>query len=67
MQPPLYFAVYYDMPAITMNTGKAQRVLKFRTTDFATGLKDTYRWYLKHHVPPSELDFSFEDTLIAGS
>jgi nucleoside-diphosphate-sugar epimerase len=67
MQPPLYFAVYYDMPPITMNTGKAQRVLKLRTTEFATGLKETYRWYLKHHVTPSELDFSFENTLIAGS
>jgi nucleoside-diphosphate-sugar epimerase len=63
INPPLYFAVYYDMPAITMITAKAQRMLKWKPTDFDTGLKETYRWYLKHFklTPP---DFTFEDSLL---
>ena len=52
MGPKLYFAVYYDMPPITQVTAKAQRVLKFKPIDFATGLKETYRWYLRHNGIP---------------
>jgi nucleoside-diphosphate-sugar epimerase len=66
LRQPLYFGVYYDVPPITMNTAKAQRMLKFKATDFAAGLKQTHRWYLENHVPP-KFDFSFEDSLIAGA
>jgi 2'-hydroxyisoflavone reductase len=64
MGPQLYFGVYFDIPPITQLITKAQRVLGFRPTDFASGLKDTYRWYLRHHVRRSS-DYSFEDLLLA--
>jgi 2'-hydroxyisoflavone reductase len=64
MGPKLYFGMYFDMPPITQVTAKAQRVLKFKTTDFAAGLKDTYRWYLRNNEFPKP-DFAFEDSLLA--
>lgn len=66
MGPKLYFAVYYDMPPITQVTAKAQRILKFKPTDFMTGLKETYRWYLRHNEFPKP-DFGFEDLLLANA
>ena len=66
MGPKFYFGMYFDMPPITQVTAKAQRVLKFKPTDFATGLKETYRWYLRHHgFPPP--DYTFEDALLANA
>lgn len=64
MGAPSYFGVYYDLPAITEVVNKAKRVLGFQPTPFETGLKETYRWYLRHHRAP-KLDFAFEDRLIA--
>jgi 2'-hydroxyisoflavone reductase len=64
MGPKLYFGTYYDMPPITLVTAKAQRVLKFKPTDFATGLKETYKWYLRHN-PFGKPDYGFEDALLA--
>jgi hypothetical protein len=49
---------------ITQVTAKAQRVLKFKPTDFATGLKETYKWYLRHNTFPKP-DYTFEDQLLA--
>jgi nucleoside-diphosphate-sugar epimerase len=60
----LYFGYYYDLPAITQIITKAQRMLAFRPTDFAAGLKTTYRSYLKKRTFPRP-DFSFEDELLA--
>jgi nucleoside-diphosphate-sugar epimerase len=67
MGPKLYFGVYYDVPPITQVTAKAQRVLKFKPTDFADGLKESYRWYLKSIKSPGypQPDYSFEDGVIA--
>ena len=39
MGPKLYFGVYFDMPPITQVTAKAQRVLKFKPTDFVDRLE----------------------------
>ena len=64
MGPKLYFGNYVDVPPITQVTAKAQRVLKFKPTDFATGLKETYKWYLRHNVFPKP-DYAFEDQLLA--
>lgn len=64
MGPKLYFGMYFDLPAITMVINKAQRMLKFKPIDFTSGLKETYRWYLrKRPFPPP--DYTFEDSLIA--
>lgn len=66
MGPKLYFGFYFDMPPITQVTAKAQRVLKFKPAEFATGLKETYRWYLRHYGFP-KADYSFEDALLANA
>jgi len=63
MGPRLYFGLYLDLLPITQEVNKAQRVLGFRPTDFGEGLKETYRWYLRHHNHAS-LDYSFEDRLL---
>jgi nucleoside-diphosphate-sugar epimerase len=62
--PKLYFGYYYDLPAITEVITKAQRMLAFRPTEFAAGLKTTYKAYLKQHNFPKP-DFTFEDELLA--
>jgi nucleoside-diphosphate-sugar epimerase len=64
MGPKLYFGTYYDLPPITLVTAKAQRVLKFKPTDFLTGLKESYRWYLRHNHF-AKPDYAFEDSLLA--
>jgi 2'-hydroxyisoflavone reductase len=64
MGPKLYFGTYYDMPPITLVTAKAQRVLKFKPTDFNVGLKETYKWYTRHNHFTKQ-DYSFEDALLA--
>lgn len=63
MGPQLYFGVYFDVPPITTIISKAQRVLGFKPTSFSDGLKETYRWYLRHfkRVPQ---DYRFEDSLL---
>jgi nucleoside-diphosphate-sugar epimerase len=62
--PKYYFGQYYDMPPITEVTVKAQRVLKFKATDYLAGLKETYKWYQRHRNFP-EPDYTFEDKLLA--
>jgi nucleoside-diphosphate-sugar epimerase len=64
MGPHLYFGAYFDMPPITEVITKAQRVLKFKPTDFHQGLKETYKWYLRHHQKDTS-NYPFEDKLIA--
>jgi 2'-hydroxyisoflavone reductase len=66
MGPKLYFGFYFDMPPITQVTAKAQRVLKFKPVDFNTGLKETYRWYLRHNNSGKQ-DYEFEDKLLANA
>jgi 2'-hydroxyisoflavone reductase len=63
MGPNLYFGVYFDLPPITQIVTKAQRVLAFKGTDFVTGLKETYRWYLRHHQR-RDTDYTFEDRVM---
>ena len=63
--PKLYFGIYFDLPAITVVVNKAQRVLKFKPVDFLAGLKETYRYYVRHKFPKP--DYSFEDALIAAA
>jgi hypothetical protein len=44
---------------------KLQRVLGVRLTAFETGLRETYRWYLRQ--PRRKPDFHFEDRLIQAA
>lgn len=64
MKAPLYFGVYFDMPAITQVISKAQRVLKFKPTLFSEGLKETYRSYSRNKAK-QPADYAFEDRLLA--
>jgi nucleoside-diphosphate-sugar epimerase len=64
MRPPLYFGTYYDLPPITQVINKAQRMLKFKATPMAEGLRETYLWYLRNHKRPKQ-DFTFEDAMLA--
>jgi 2'-hydroxyisoflavone reductase len=66
MGPKLYFGVYLDVPPITQITAKAQRMLKFKPTDFEDGLKETYQWYLRNAGFPKP-DYSFEDAVLANA
>lgn len=61
---PLYFGFYFDMPAITQVISKAQRVLRFKATPFAEGLKETYRWYQRNRARQGQ-DYAFEDRLLS--
>ena len=61
--PPMYFGEMYDRPPITEAVGRVKRVLNVSLTPFATGLKETWRWYSKHG-PERKRDFAFEDKLI---
>ena len=65
MGDPMYFGEYLDVVPITENVSKLQRVLGVRLTAFETGLKETYRWYLRR--PRRKSDFQFEDRLIASA
>jgi nucleoside-diphosphate-sugar epimerase len=61
--PLMYFGEMYDRPPITEAVGRVKRVLNVSLTPFATGLKETWRWYSKHG-PERKRDFAFEDKLI---
>lgn len=63
MGPKLYFGVYYDLPPITMMIAKAQRILKFKPTDFAIGLKEAHKWWKA--AGQSKPDYGFEEQLWA--
>jgi len=63
MGDPMYFGEYLDVPPITENVSKLQRVLGVRLTAFPTGLAETYRWYMRQ--PRRKPDFSFDDRLLA--
>jgi len=65
MSNPFYFGEYLDLPPITENVSKLQRALGVRLTAFATGLGETYRWYMRQ--PRRKADFGFEDRLIASA
>ena len=60
---PLYFGQYYDLPPITAVVDRVKRVLQVEPASFASGLRETYNWYLNQaeRRPPN---FSFDDKLI---
>ncbi len=60
----LYFGDYFDVPAITQIITKAQRMLTFKPTEFAEGLRVTFRAYLHKRGFPKP-DFTFENELLS--
>ncbi len=65
MSEPFYFGEYYDLAPITMYIGKVTRMLKMKLTPFDEGLKETWRWYTRHHKPRTA-GFEFDDKLLAA-
>lgn len=65
IRDPLYFGTYFDMPPITMKIDKARERLHFEPMEMEEGLAQTYEWYLAAGTRRTEIDFSFEDRLIA--
>jgi len=63
LRDPLYFGEYYDVHSITERVERVQRVLGVELTPFATGLRETYRWYAGRPALRSA-DFSFDDKLL---
>ncbi len=63
MGPKLYFAMYYDLPSITMVVDRARDVLRFAPTPFDEGLRRTYEWWLRKASFPAP-DYTFEDELL---
>ena len=61
----LYFALYFDMPPITEDVGKAERLLGLIPMSFEAGLGEAFEWYLAGHQRPV-IDYSFENGLLAG-
>jgi len=59
---PFYFGEYYDVPPITMVIGRVKRVFGMTLTPFAEGLKETYKWYLRHNE--RKPNFKLDDLLI---
>jgi dTDP-D-glucose 4,6-dehydratase len=47
-----------------MNIGNVTRMLQTKLTPFETGLKETYRWYVRNHKPRAT-GFEFDDKLLA--
>jgi dTDP-D-glucose 4,6-dehydratase len=49
-----------------MVIGRVKRVFNMSLTPFAEGLKETYKWYLRHENRHENRkpDFALEDTLI---
>lgn len=60
---PLYFGQYYDLHSITEVVDRMKRVLGVEPTLFATGLKETYKWY-EESATKRNPDFSFDEKLI---
>lgn len=65
MREPLYFGTYFDMPPITTKIEKARERLHFEPLSFAEGLEQTFAAYLESGTRRTEIDFRFEDRLIA--
>ncbi len=66
MGPKLYFAMYFDLPPITMCTDKARALLGVEPTPFAEGLRATYLWWREHNQV-SGPDYTLEDELLSRS
>jgi 2'-hydroxyisoflavone reductase len=65
MGPKLYFAMYYDLPPITMRLGPMREILGVQPTPFDDGLRATYQWWQENNPFPPP-GYTFEDSLLAG-
>jgi nucleoside-diphosphate-sugar epimerase len=64
MQPPNYFGVYLDLPAITVDSSGVTEQLGLTLTPLEAGMGDTYAWYAAQ--PRVTRDYAWEDALLAS-
>ncbi len=62
MQPPNYFGVYLDIPAITANSTRVTEQLGLTLTPLEDGMRETYTWYAAQ--PRVARDYAWEDALL---
>ncbi len=63
MQPPNYFGVYLDIPAITADPARVTEQLGLTLTPLEAGMRDTYAWHVQQ--PRVARDYAWEDALLA--
>ncbi len=63
MQPPLYFGVFLDPPAITARGTRLRSDLGMELTPLEAGFRETFEWYRSQKRPTP--DFSWEDQFVA--
>lgn len=62
MQPPNYFGVYLDIPAITVNAAQVTEHLGLTLTPLEAGMRETYAWYQSQ--PCVARDYAWEDAVL---
>lgn len=62
MQPPNYFGVYLDIPAITVTSARVTDQLGLTLTPLEHGMRETYAWYAAQ--PRVARDYAWEDALL---
>ncbi|QJR37260.1 NAD-dependent epimerase/dehydratase family protein [Gemmatimonas groenlandica] len=65
MQPPNYFGVYLDIPAITANAAQVTEHLGLTLTPLEHGMRETYAWYAQQ--PRVARDYAWEDALLRAN
>lgn len=62
MQPPNYFGVYLDIPAITADSARVTEQLGLTLTPLEDGMRETHAWYQAQ--PRVTRDYAWEDELL---
>ncbi len=62
MEPPNYFGVYLDIPAITADPARVTEQLGLTLTPLEDGMRETYAWY--EQQPRVARDYSWEDAVL---
>ncbi len=64
MQPPNYFGVYLDIPAITVSPARVSEQLGLTLTPLEAGMRETYDWHVQQ--PATARDYAWEDALLSN-
>lgn len=62
MEPPNYFGVYLDIPAITADAARVTEHLGLALTSLEEGMRETYAWYAPQ--PRVAREYRWEDALL---
>lgn len=62
MQPPNYFGVYLDIPAITADPSRVTAQLGLTLTPLEAGMRATFAWY--EQQPRVTRDYAWEDAVL---